>query len=105
MDKITLEYLIECEIFSLTNNNMSFHEIIYKKEIEMSRKIIQNGWNIGSLLPLYKNIDFSFSTKQPDDYPIHFLGDIMHPAYRGSIWTENQLVFIKGNRVNIFPLN
>jgi len=98
MDKITLQYLIDCEIFSMTNYAKTFLIAITEKEIKMSRKIIENKWNIGSLLPYYKNVDFTFSTKSPEDYNIKFLDDIMYNKFRYSLWNEYQLVFIKGNR-------
>jgi len=101
MDKITLKYLIDCEIFSLTNYAKTFHDAIEQKEILMSRKIIQNGWNIGSLLLHYKNVDFTFKSKNPEKYNIDFLGDIMFEQYKNSLWNEYQLVYIKGNRINV----
>ena len=59
MDRNTLGYLIKCEIFSLTNHANTFHEAIWNKEVLMSRKIVENGWNIGSMMTRYKNVDFS----------------------------------------------
>jgi hypothetical protein len=93
MDKPTLDYLIECEIFSITNYSPHFGDAIHK-EILMSRKIIEKNWNIGSLLPYYKGVDFV----QPQ---VTLLGDVMFPEYRNSLWSEYDLVFIKGNRVPI----
>jgi len=101
MDKITLEYLIQQQIFSLTNYAKTFGEAICYKEILMSKKIIENKWNIGSLLEYYKDIDFTFSEKKPEEYNIDFLDDIMFPQYRNKMWNDYQLVFIKGNRCNI----
>jgi hypothetical protein len=101
MDKITLDYLIKCEIFSMTNYAKTFRDAIHNKEILMSRKIIENKWNIGSLLPCYKNIDFTFTSKQPHECNINFLDDVMYPEFRKSLWNEYDLVFIKGNRVII----
>jgi hypothetical protein len=101
MDIMTLEYLINCEIFSMTNYAKTYSEAIYNKEILMSRKIIENKWNIGSLLLYYKNVDFTFSNKKPEEYDFNFLNDIMFPKYRNSLWTKYDLVFIKGNRINI----
>ena len=98
MDKITLEYLIKCEIFSTTNYAKSFVEAIWGKEVHMSRKIIENGWNIGALLPYYTNVDFTFKTKSPNDYNFEFIGDMMYSDFRNTYWNEYQLVFIKGNR-------
>ena len=104
MDKTTLTYLIDCEIFSMTNYAKTFIECVYQKEVLMSRKIIENNWNIGSLMKLYKNVDFTFSNKKPEDYKIQFLGDIMVPNCRNIVWNEHELVFIKGNRFNIISV-
>lgn len=98
MDKKTLDYLIDCEIFSLTNYAKKFSEAIRKKEILMSRLIIQNDWNIGSLMKQYKNVDFRFKIKKPSDYKIKFLNDVMFPRYKYKYWKPTDLVFIKGNR-------
>lgn len=100
MDKITLNYLIECNIFSMTNYAETYIDAIYSKEILMSRKIIENKWNIGSLFQYYKDIDFTFTTKNPEEYNINFLGDIMYQRYRNKLWNDYELVFIKGNRVD-----
>jgi hypothetical protein len=101
MDKTTLQYLIKCEIFSTTNYAKTFDEAIWHKEVLMSRKIIENNWNIGSLMSYYKNVDFTFSTKSPSEYPNRFMNDIMYPLYRNRLWTDSELVFIKGNRINL----
>ena len=101
MDKTTLEYLIDCEIFSMTNYAKTFQNAIWDKEVLMSRKIIENNWNIGSLLQYYDNVDFTFQTKKPEEYGIKFLDDVMYPSFRNSLWNEYELVFIKGNRVSI----
>jgi lipopolysaccharide biosynthesis protein len=99
MDSITLQYLIDCEIFSTTNYAPSFHDAIWNKEVLMSRKIIENGWNIGSLLPHYNTVDFTFKNKKPEEYNITFLNDVMFSDYRNVLWNDYQLVFVKGNRV------
>jgi hypothetical protein len=101
MDKTTLKYLIHCEIFSVTNYANTMFEAIWDKEVLMSRKIIENKWNIGSLFSYYKNIDFTFSNKTPQEYGIKFLGDIMFQKFKNILWNEYDLVFIKGNRISI----
>ena len=101
MNKSTLKYLIVCEIFSITNYVKTFKDAIWKKEVLMSRKIIENNWNIGSLLPRYKDVDFTFSCKKPSEYKIQFLGDVMFQHFKDSLWNVYELVFIKGNRINI----
>ncbi len=101
MNKSTLDYLINSEIFSVTNYANTFNDAIWKKEVLMSRKIIENNWNIGSLLPYYKDVDFTFSSKIPSEYNITFLGDIMFQPYLNTMWNVYELVFIKGNRVKV----
>jgi len=38
----------------------------------MSRKVINNGWNIGSFVSYYQDVDFIFTTKTPEQYNMHF---------------------------------
>lgn len=104
MDKPTLEYLIKCEIFSITNYAETFDEAVWNKEVLMSRKIIENGWNIGSLLKQYDGVDFTFKDKRLEDYTIAFFDDIMYKEYLNKLWNEYDLIFIKGNRVDAMPI-
>jgi len=101
IDQETLHYLINCEIFSTTNIAKSFPEAICLKEINMSRKIIEKGWNIGSLMKYYEGVDFTFQSKNPEDYSFPFLQDVMYDRSRDNIWKDEELVFIKGNRFHI----
>ena len=99
LDKMALEYLIHCGIFTDNNYANTQNECIWGQEVLMSRKIIENGWNIGCLFSYYKNVDFTFSNKLPADYNMPFLDDIMYNRYHGTLWQEEELVFIKGNRI------
>lgn len=99
VDKITLQYLIDCKIFRTTDLPTSHMDAILQQEVLMSTKILEKGWNIGCLLPLYKGIDFTFSEKKPEECGITFLGDIAFGHHRGKLWNDNELVFIKGNRM------
>jgi len=106
MNKTTLEYLINCEIFSITNYAYTFWDAIYNKEVLMSRKIIENNWNIGSLLSYYNGVDFTFKNKKPSEYSMPFLDCVMNNRYKNRLWDEDGLVFIKGNRkINIKSIN
>jgi hypothetical protein len=99
MDITTLEYLIKCEIFSMTNYTKSLIDTVHLKEIPMSHKILENGWNIGSLMKYYKNVDFTFKSKKPEDYNITFFDDPMYNRhYKSGLWSPNEIIFIKGNR-------
>jgi hypothetical protein len=101
MDKQTLQYLIDCGIFSITHYVGTFTDAIVHKEIQMSRKVIDRGWNIGSLMRYYQDVDFTFSSKQPEEYGIRFLDDVMYPKYLNRAWDLRQIAFIKGNRFGI----
>ena len=98
MEKPTLDYLILQGIFSIQKYTETLDDTVWNKEVLMSRRIIENNWNIGSLLPHYRNVDFTFKTKHPHEYNIRFYEDVMFPHYRNVLWNEYQLVFVKGNR-------
>jgi hypothetical protein len=98
VDKEALEYLMQCNIFSVEHYAKNMNEAIHHKEIAMSRRIIERGWNIGSLLPYYNGVDFTFKNKAPEKCGIMFLDDPMYKEHRNVLWNEYQLVFIKGNR-------
>lgn len=124
VNKNTLEYLIEQNIFSLTKYAKTFHEAIFHREVRMSRIILQKGWNIGCRMKIFKNVDFTFKDvdvklKKINDWiPIpsdmiddedmmfdveltHWLfeNDMMYESYEHKAWTREELIFIKGNRV------
>lgn len=101
MNKSTLNFLIDRKIFTLNYNTTNKDECIQQKEILMSRHIIDNGWNIGALCNYYKGVDFTFREKKPHEYNKKFLSDLMFSKYRNVIWNEYQLVFLKGNRINL----
>ena len=97
----TLEFLIHHGIFSIKNFTVDLYDTVLHREIMMSRIIRNNGWNIGSLLPYYEGVDFTFKTKKPDDYKKPFLDDIMYDRYRNVLWNDYDLVFVKGNRITL----
>lgn len=97
MDKKTLAFLIEKGIFSKTYVKTFNNAIVYK-EVLMSRYIIEKGWNIGSILPYYQGVDFTFKTKKLKKYA-QFLSNIMTPKYENKLWTKEQLIFVKGNSI------
>jgi hypothetical protein len=99
MDKFTLLYLIGCGIFTIRKFETILWDVVLHKEILMSRKIIENNWNIGSLMKYYENVDFTFKNKTPEECNIQFLDDIMYPEYKNVIWHDYEIVFIKGNRI------
>jgi hypothetical protein len=83
----------------MTNYAATFQDAIDNKEILMSRKIIENNWNIGSLFNYYKDVDFTFKNGLAEYNNIEFLDNIMEIEYINKLWKEYELVFIKGNRI------
>jgi len=83
MDKKTLTFLIQKGIFSKTYVK-TFRDAILYKEVLMSRLIIDHGWNIGSRLPYYYGVDFTFKKTKPSDYPV-FLGDVMDDPFHNKL--------------------
>jgi len=101
MDIITLKFLIQKNIFSL-NYCTSKDELVNKKEIKMSRDIINNGWNIGCLHSYYKDTDFRSENKN-----VKLLNDLCFKnRFRGKTIHPYEILFVKGNRnIDIDKLN
>lgn len=97
LDRETLNHLIQREIFTTKYYPVCLYDAVLNREIRMSRVIVEKGWNIGSLLPYYDNVDFTFQTKKPEEYK-PFLDDVMFQECKDVLWNKYQLVFIKGNR-------
>jgi hypothetical protein len=102
VNKETLQYLIDCEIFSNTKYTRTLPETVWEKEVAMSRRVLERGWNIGSLMSQYQGVDFTFKTKPISAYRGNiWVNEIMQTQYRNVEWNEYQLVFVKGNRLGI----
>lgn len=95
----TLEYLIEEEIFRIGKYAVSLRDAIISKEILMSAKVLDKGWNIGCLLKIYKNVDFTLKSQNENFNNIFTHDDLMFEKYMGTIWNADELIFIKGNRI------
>jgi len=87
----TMIYLSSSNIFSLTDHTTDKIQTVFEKEIGMSKKILDRGWNIGCLIPRYKHVDFRGTN-------YNWLDDLMYPQYENLYWKRSDLVFIKGNR-------
>jgi lipopolysaccharide biosynthesis protein len=98
MNKATLELLINRNIFSQKQYATNMTDAIYNKEVRMSRVIIRNGGNIGSLFKKYKDVDFSFKKKKVSAYNFQFNHCVMSKECCETLWKKTDLVFIKGNR-------
>ncbi len=105
MDLETLEYLIGTGIFTTSTYFTVHTDAIQKQEIKMSRDVLAKGWNIGSLLNCFRGVDFRFRDTEPSDYK-HM--DLQHEVIRMAryvkYWNEYELVFIKGNRLELLSL-
>jgi len=95
LDRKAVKYLRDCKIFDTENFTKDKIDTIIYKEIEMSRKIIEKGWNIGCLHKYYKGTNFIDLSKNT----IQYLGDVMTVSNRNVFWTPEELIFVKGNRM------
>jgi hypothetical protein len=99
MTRHTLSFLQYCGIFSTTHYESEFEGAVYNREIPMSTAVLQMGWNIGCLLKDYQGVNWRVKP-----YNVGYLDDIMFPNYRNVYWTDEEMVFIKGNRnPGVFP--
>ena len=104
LNKETLEYLIKWNIFSLTNHYDTLWDTVMMKEICMSNMIILNKWNIGCLVPYYKNVDFvklinnEEIEKNMINGHLYSNADIMYNEFYKIHWIETDIIFFKGNR-------
>jgi len=97
LDRKAVKYLRECKIFDTENFMKDKVDTIIQKEIAMSRKIIEKGWNIGCLHKYYRGINFIDLSQNPT--PFQYLGDAMTISSRNVLWTPEELIFVKGNRM------
>ena len=104
LEKETLEFLIDKKIFSLTNHYEKLWDTVMVKEIYMSDLILQNKWNIGCLIPNYKDYDFVKIIENNDvnntiiNENLEYKSDIMYNEFYKKYWTETDIIFFKGNR-------
>ncbi len=100
MTRPALDLLIEKGLFSLTSFAKDKLDAVNSYEIRMSREILAKGWNIAALVYYPRTIDWTFSTKSPQDCaPTVFLGDIAFPGYfYHQTIHPYECVFMKANR-------
>jgi hypothetical protein len=95
LDVETVKMLINEHILCTCHYAETFQGAISEKEIGMSRKILEHDGNISSLLKYYHGIDFRKPYPSTDKEP---LWDVMFKGYENTLWTRDELLFIKGNR-------
>ena len=77
---------------------LDFDQVVGAKEVGMSCHILQNKWNIASILPEYQNIDYrlvrkdiNWSSRSGDGYYENaYFGRTLHPY---------EVIFFKTNRI------
>lgn len=95
MDDQCLAYLKD-KIF-IDQDNHTFIDLIYKKEVAMSQYVLQHGWNINCLAPKYKGLDYR--TMMSDINPTSLSGDANFAGhYFGGTLSPEEIMFVKTNR-------
>lgn len=103
MDSEALHYLIQEKTFTTQHYHRTMHEAVWNGEIRMSQLIVKKGWNIGCTWSRFKDVDFTFQSKPLSEYPysLIYINDPLWPEFENGLWTRENLVFVKGNRLHI----
>lgn len=99
LDKESLKYLKSINFFNEDecNNIKNINEIIAKKEFGLSQHILNNGWNINSILPKYRNLDYRMLKSNINKSSKY--GDVYYKnAYFGKSIDKYDVIFYKNNR-------
>jgi hypothetical protein len=99
LDREALAFLLSKNFFDEEEIiKLDFHQVIGKKEVGMSYHILQNKWNIASILPEYQHMDYRMVRK-----------DINGTSHSGDGYYENacfgrtlhpyEVIFFKTNRL------
>ena len=96
-DKEGLALLMKEGIFDPVPETYSFNDLIYNREIRMSTKILEHGWNITCIPKKYQNINYRVIKE--DINPTSINGDFHFPnRYFGRSLTKDELIFYKTER-------
>jgi hypothetical protein len=82
------------------NNCNNIEYVIAYKEFGLTQLALMNGWNINSILPKYKNIDYRKIKKDFNKSSLN--GDpYFKNAYFGKTIDKYDAIFLKTNRINL----
>jgi hypothetical protein len=99
IDNECLNYLKNINFFNEKecNNFINIKDLISLKEIGLSQIILNNGWNINSILEKYRDIDYR--TLSYNINPTAPCGDCYYKnKYFGGTFTMYDVIFFKNNR-------
>ena len=91
-----VEFLLSDGFYDISKR-LSKSEVITYYEIGLSRRIIQNDWNISCLLKKYQGLDFR---QNPEDInPTSWGGDPLYKnAYFGTTVNSEEIIFVKTHK-------
>jgi hypothetical protein len=96
MDFTCLNFLKESHFFD-QGNSIKYQDVVVDHEILMSQLVMQNGWNISSILPEYQRIDYRIIDR--DINSSSNFGDPYHPnGYFGRSIHPFETIYFKMNR-------
>ena len=95
MDLNTLEFLINKEIFTMKKYLPTLGSVIARKELLMSKLILNNKWNIGCLHSYYHNVNF---IKRPYGVNISYANPYFKNNFFGKTLHPYEILFVKGNK-------
>ena len=97
LNKSYYEFLYNNKFFDDDLNNKKIYYIVAYKEIGLSQIALKNGWNINSILPLYKDLNYLEITN--DINPTSDHGDPYYKnGYFNSTINKYDVIFFKSYR-------
>lgn len=97
LTKEAMLYLIRLGFFDV-RMQLTKEEVIVDYELRLSQEIIRNGWNIGTILPLYKDIDYRNIQNEYPNFSSRN-GDVLYSGcFFGRSITPTEGMFVKTNR-------
>jgi hypothetical protein len=99
LDREALAFLLSKNFFDEDEmTKLDFNQVVGKKEVGMSYHILQNKWNIASILPEYQHVDYR-TVKKDINGTSHYGDSYYENMYFGRTLHPYEVIFFKTNRL------
>lgn len=97
-----MDHLVKIGFYDIAET-LPKDDVILLYELRLSREIIRNGWNLGSILPVYGNIDYRSPACDAGNFSSNG-GDVLYDGgFFGRTLSPVEAMFVKVNRNMISP--
>lgn len=99
LDREALAFLLSKNFFNEDEIiKLDFNQVVGMKEVGMSYHILQNKWNIASILPEYQNVDYR-TVRKDINGTSHYGDSYYENMYFGRTLHPYEVIFFKTNRL------